>query len=115
MSVYGKTRAEVARQMMALLRAREAGMTAGGSSQLLGDYLEAWLRSIEGSVRPKTLQTIQMYVRRHLIPDLGKVRLGKLQPQRVQAFLDAKLKSGLAPQSVVHVRAILRRALGRAM
>jgi len=115
MSVYGKTRAEVARQMMELLRARESGMTAGGSSQPLGDYLEAWLRSIEGSVRPKTLQTIQMYVRRHLIPDLGKVRLGKLQPQRVQALLDTKLRSGLAPQSVVHIRAILRRALGRAI
>src|SRR5260370_38828601 len=65
MSVYGKARAEVARQMMTLLRARESGMTAGGSSQLLGDYLEAWLCSIEGSVRPKTLQTVQMYVRRH--------------------------------------------------
>lgn len=115
MSVYGKTRADVARQMTTLLRAREAGMTPGGSSQLLGAYLEAWLRSIEGSLRPKTLQTTRMDVRRHIIPDLGKARLGMLQPRRVQAFLDAKLKSGLAPPSVVHIRAILRRALGRAM
>lgn len=115
MSVYGKTRAEVARQMTTLLRARVAGITPGGSSQLLGDYLEAWLCSIEGSLRPRTLQTVRGYVRRHIIPDLGKIRLGKLQPQRVQAFLDAKLKSGLAPQSVIHIRAILRRALGRAM
>jgi integrase len=98
-----------------LLHAHHEGLLPSSPAQRLGDFMEGWLRSIEGSVRPKTLQTVRMYVRRHIVPDLGKSRLDKLQPQRVQALLDAKLKAGLAPQTVIHIRAILRRALGRAV
>lgn len=114
-AVYARTRAEVATKVGVLVRAQQDGMIRLGPAQKLGDYLEAWLVSIEGAVRPRTLQTIRMYVRRHIVPDLGKARLDKLPPQRVQALLDSKLKAGLAPQSVIHIRAILRRALGRAM
>jgi integrase len=114
-AVYGGTRREAATKLAVLLRAHQEGMIPLSPAQKLSDYLDVWLRSIEGSVRPKTLQTIRMYVRLHIIPDLGKSRLDKLQPQRVQALLDAKLKAGLAPQTVIHIRAILRRALGRAV
>jgi integrase len=113
--VYGSTRAEVARKLVPLLREREQGLVSSSPSQSLGNYLEAWLTSIEHSVRPKTLVSDRMYVRTHIVPVLGRIRLDALTPQKVQALLDAKLKAGLAPQSVIHIRGILRRALGRAI
>ena len=51
----------------------------------------------------------------HLGPGLGHYQLGKLEPQAVQAFLNAKLAAGLSPRTVQFIRAILRRALGQAL
>jgi integrase len=56
-----------------------------------------------------------MYIERHWIPTLGSVYLERLTAAQVQGVLDRKVRSGMAPQSVVHLRAILRRALNRAM
>ena len=56
-----------------------------------------------------------MYIERHWILALGSVYLERLTAAQVQGVLDRKVRSGMAPQSVVHLRAILRRALNRAM
>lgn len=53
-------------------------------------------------------------MRLHLGPGLGHLRLAALQPQHVQAFLNAKLAGGLSPRTVRYLHAILRRALGQA-
>ena len=53
-------------------------------------------------------------VRLHIVPELGNVRLERLAPQHVQPFLNRKLKSGLSPMSVKHVRAVLAIALKQA-
>src|SRR5206468_3869259 len=55
-----------------------------------------------------------MYVRRHLIPELGRIPLTKLAPQQVRSMLNGKLRSGLAPRTVHHLRAVLRTALNQA-
>jgi integrase len=46
---------------------------------------------------------------------LGRITLQQLEPQHVQALMASKLKSGLAPQTVRHIRTVLRRALNFAM
>jgi integrase len=46
---------------------------------------------------------------------LGKVPIARLTPQQVQALLNAKLAEGLAPATVVYIRAVLRRCIGYAV
>jgi hypothetical protein len=52
-----------------------------------------------------------MYVHRHIVPTLGITRLDRLTVAQVQALLDEKSGEGLAAQSVIHIRSVLRRAL----
>jgi integrase len=52
--------------------------------------------------------------RLHIIPSLGRVDLTKLSPQQVQAWLNHKLSTGLAPRTVSYMRSILRQALEQA-
>jgi integrase len=52
-------------------------------------------------------------VRNHIAPALGRIRRGDLTPAHVERFMAAKLAEGLSPQTVVHLRGILRRALQR--
>ncbi|WP_432571595.1 tyrosine-type recombinase/integrase [Kineococcus sp. SYSU DK005] len=116
-SVYGRTRAEVREKMTALQRESDRGAPVGASGTLtVGDYLEAWLRDVAAvKVRPATLRSYEMYVRRHLVPGLGRKRLSRLSPADVRAFLADRRAAGLAPASVKQVHAILRAALQHAV
>jgi integrase len=70
---------------------------------------------VKGHVRPKTLRTYSDLVRLHISPAIGEVLLGKLTPQRVREFLNAKLESGLSPRTVKHLLVTLRGALSVAV
>ncbi len=115
-SFYGHTRREVQEQLTRALRDVQQGLPlATDERQTVEQYLRRWLvEAVLPSVRPRTYATYEMYARMHLIPDLGRIPLAKLTPQHVQTLLNAKLRGGLAPRTVHHLRAILRRALNQA-
>ena len=86
-----------------------------GPPLLLGPYLEGWLTEVVRlSVRPKTYVSYRGVVRSHLIPALGHCPLVDLRPADVQAFLNAKAATDLAPRTVGYLRNVLRQALGHA-
>jgi integrase len=82
----------------------------------VGHWLSTWLRNVRPpATAPKTWVTYEGFVRLHLIPGLGSIRLVKLQTQDVRNFLSEKLDSGLSPRTVRHLRACLRAALNQAI
>jgi len=115
LSLYGETRSEVVQKLRATVDAQQRGQLRMDRPESLGVFLDRWLESVRPRLAPKTFIAYEMYVKRHIVPDLGRIRIDRLGPERVQALLDRKLSEGLAPQSVVHIRGILRRALGRAV
>lgn len=115
-TVYGKTRAEVAKKLNKALSDREDGLIFEAGTLKVGEYLERWLKdSVEGNVRSRTLSNYQMQVRRHIAPTLGRVQLKNLTPAHVQGLYRQKLDSGLAPSSVRYIHAVLHRALKQAL
>lgn len=77
-----------------------------------GDVLEQWLtEGARMSVRASTFRSYSDIVRLHLVPELGHVRLAKLQPQHVERLLNGKLEEGLSPRRVQYIHAVLRRAV----
>jgi integrase len=111
---YGKTRAEAAQKLTQLLRARDAALPIPSQRQTLADYLKGWLEAIEGTVRPRTFAEYERLVKRHIIPELGKLPVARLTPQDVERLAAAKRKGGLSPQTVLHVHRALHTALERA-
>ncbi len=108
----GKTRAAVAAKLAKAVRERDQGLPAFDERQTLGQFLAHWLSNVaEPSVRASTFRGYESKSRVHLIPDLGKVPLVKLTPQRLTAYFKAKRDAGLSPRSVSHLRAILRAEL----
>jgi integrase len=114
-SFYGRTKTEVREKMQAALRAMQAGMPVPDARLTVEQYLRGWLESLEGTVRPATQAAYRNWILRHVIPELGRTRLAKLGPNDVQRLVNRKLAEGLSPQSVHHIRAVLRRALRRAV
>jgi integrase len=70
---------------------------------------------VRPKLKPSTHQTYRHYLNAHIIPALGKHALTKLKPDHVQAFLNERHASGLAPRTVQQIHAILRSALNRAL
>src|SRR6266849_11171473 len=68
-----------------------------------------------GGVSPSTAHGYEFYVRKYIIPALGRHQIRKLTPEQVQRFLNETHAKGLAPRTVQYIRAILRRALNQAL
>lgn len=75
----------------------------------LGAYLRRWASDMD--LAPATMKQHRNIIDNHLVPRLGDVIIGRLQPSDVDAYLS---RTDLHPQTLRHHRATLRRVLADA-
>jgi len=114
-SFYGRTRAEVSERMTAALRELHRGVSPKNERITVAQFLAQWVKDSESRVRPKTARRYRDMMHMHVIPELGGVALVKLTPQHVHSLMSAKLREGLSPRTVNHIRVALGVALGEAL
>jgi integrase len=114
---YAATRSEVQAQLTSAIHHLQRGLPPTQRwRQTVGEHLTHWLETtLKARARPRSYEGFEVIVRRHIAPTLGKVTLQKLGPQDIQSLLDKKLQDGLAPQTVKHIRTVLRSALNQAL
>ena len=89
----------------------------------LGEWLSEWLNGyVKTNCSPRTLDSYQSIVNRHLIPNLGHLPLTQLQPQHIQEYYARALTAGrvdgkgaLSARSVLHIHRVLFQALDYAV
>ena len=113
--VSGKTKAEVRTKLRRLLADRDEGVAYDSENLTVGDYLDRWLRALEGSVRQRTWQRHEEVVRLHLKPMIGGVKLDKLNALQVQNVYSQKLNAGLSARSVEIIHVTMHKALKQAV
>lgn len=64
----------------------------------------------DAKLHQRSYSTTEMYVRRHIIPKWGKVRLTDIDSRAVAQWLGDKQAEGLAPATVEKIRVILGRS-----
>ena len=115
-SVYARTKQEVARRLREAIADRDGGLVFEAEGLTVAEYLDRWLSdSVKGSVAESTFERYEQLSRLHIVPVIGKVRLGKLTPAHVQGLYKAKLEGGLSVRTVEYVHATLNKALGQAV
>src|SRR4051794_21276906 len=99
--IYGRTRREGADRMRTGLSQLQSGVLPPSDRVTVGDLLYQWLtEGARSSVRPSTYRSYADIVRLHLVPEVGRVRLTKLEPAHVERLLRSKLDAGLSPRRV---------------
>jgi integrase len=97
-----------------LVEARELDLDP--TRQTLAEYLRAWIARERGArvqrIRPTTLDTYSTIIERHIIPELGALKLSAVTARRIQAWID---DDDASPRTVLHHHAVLRRALNIAV
>ena len=113
--IYGKRREDVREKLTKAIADRDGGLVYDAGNITVGEYLDRWLNdSVRDTVRQRTWERYEQFVRVHLTPALGKIKLAKLTPAHVRGLYRDKLNCGLAPRTVLHFHRAFSKALKQA-
>jgi integrase len=114
-AVYGRTKAEVIKQLDELRRTRDRGADLTARRLTVEQWMKEWLNEIKvhDGTRQSTLDRYGQVARTHIIPALGRKRIDRLTPGEVQSFVNG-LANEVAASSVVKIHGVLRAALSDA-
>lgn len=122
-SIYGKTRAEVAKKLNEVTSAIQKGTYIVPRDITLSEWLNIWLTSYAYiKVRLSTYASYQAYIDRHVSPLIGGLKLQKLTTNQLQVFFNEKRmngridgKGGLSPKTIRNMYNMLHEALQQAV
>jgi integrase len=115
-SVYGKSRKDVADQLVVLIAKTKAGLPLAVESWSLERFADHWLKHVVGPrLRPSTLSSYRETLRLHVLPTLGRTNLRALTPSHVRTLLASKAADGLGARSIQIIHSTLRTMLSEAM
>lgn len=117
------TRTEARKWLTARTADVDQGHTTDAGSITLAEYLTDWLGSLGMTqLEAGTVSWYRSAVTKHIVPAIGSVKLARLTPTQVEAFLADKAASGrldgqggLGPASVRRLQVTLTKALGAAV
>lgn len=112
-ALYGRSDVEVRGKLIQALAARADGNVSGRDITLQA-WATRWLEDTGRRVRPRVAHRYQELLA-HVLPDLGRFPLSKLEARHVTALMDRKRAAGLSPRTCNHVRAVLRQCLNGAI
>ena len=109
---YGATRKRVAEQFESARQRHAMGLAVEAASEPLSAFVNRWLEdSVKTRCRPRTYALYKQQVDAHIIPTIGDLPIGKITPALIQTrLIGVKLAEGLSPNTVRHIRAVLRSA-----
>lgn len=116
--LYRKTRPAVAKALRNALGAVESGFAIPSLQITVEAHLRDWLdRKQAGTeaVRPGTWNRYRQHLELHVIPTLGKVKLAKLTPAKLEQLYNEKLADGLSTGTVHNIAVVLTGALDDAV
>lgn len=115
-SFYGRTKREVQQKLRKAQQELDAGHLPPNELLTLARFLEYWLKTyVKPHKRPLTYSSYESIVRLHLVPELGRIRVSRLNASDVNRFLAAKVADEeLSSRRVQQMREVLRNALNKA-
>jgi integrase len=119
-SVSGKTQKEVAQKLKAATAAIDAGTYTEPSKMTVGEWLDIWAEQYLGNVKVLTVSAYKTTIRLHIKPQIGAVKLEKLNAHTVQRLYNSlgEARSDgeqLSPKTIKNVHGVLHRALQQAV
>jgi integrase len=105
------SKAEMSKTVRKKLQERDEGIAAYSEGLTIERYMDRWLESIRGNVRPGTFKPYEAIVRLHIKPTLGITKLDKLNAMQLEKLYRQKLDAGLSPRRVRYIHVTIRKAL----
>jgi integrase len=82
----------------------------------VSEFMESYMETVaKNTLRPSTQEMYWLYIRLHINPSLGKIKLKDLGPHHLQRFYSQKIEEGLSKRTVQILHATIRRILNQAV
>jgi len=101
-----------------LISRRVQGVYAEPSSLTVGAYLDQWFEAARSQLRQTTWHNYRQLVDQYVIPELGPMKLNKLEAMHLDSLYaklmtspSARRPEGLSPRTVRYTHAVLHKAL----
>lgn len=132
-SITGKTQKEVSQKLKAATAAIDSGTYTAPNKQTLGEWLDIWIATYCGGIKPRTMDIYKSDIRVHIKPALGAVRLEALNTHMIQEFYNRLAKEGrevrrkdqrgkvtvtkepLSPKTIKNIHGVMHKALQQAV
>jgi integrase len=111
--VSAKSKTECERKLRAAMVDAEKGLVFDAGKITVGQYLNNWLTGIKGTVRQRTWERYEQFVRVHLVPAFGGIKLGNLTRAHLKTLYASK--TDLSPTTIRHLHAAIHKALDEAV
>lgn len=112
-SFSGKTQKEVREKMQAAVVSVNEGTYSAPQKMTVGEWLDIWTAEYMGNLKPATVNSYTSFVRNHIKPALGAIKLSDLHTHTVQTFIN-NIK-GVSPTTVRLIYKALKGALSKAV
>lgn len=114
--VRGPTKVEVADKIKRLEADRDGGYTAAGRDVTLLEWLDYWIASKQGNVRPKTISGYQVDRGYVTSSGIGGTKLSTLTPEAIERlYASVVARDTCSAGTVAHLRRTLSAALNTAV
>ena len=113
--IYGKTQKEVQEKMKVLLREQQQGLLVVSPNETVEQFLTQWVEDRKPSVRIRTYERYEAFIRLHVVPVIGKIKMQQLNPQHIKGLYARKLKEGLSSTTVNTLHMMLHKAFDDAV
>jgi integrase len=114
-TVYGKTKQEAQEKLRKVQEQADKGMLLNTSRLTVGDYLTAWLKTVETSRAMHTFLQYEQHCRLHLIPILGRILMSKLTRFHVRQMYAELTSRSVSASQQRRIGTTLRAAVGQAI
>jgi integrase len=111
--VSAKSKSECERKLRAAMVDADNGLVFDAGKITVGQYLNNWLTGITGTVRQRTWERYEQFVRVHLVPAFGGIKLGNLTRAHLKTLYASK--TNLSPTTIRHLHAAIHKALDEAV
>jgi integrase len=111
--VSAKSKSECERKLRAAMVDADKGLVFDAGKITVGQYLNNWLSGIKGTVRQRTWERYEQFVRVHLVPAFGGIKLSALTRAHLKTLYASKID--LSPTTIRHLHAAIHKALDEAV
>ncbi len=111
-----KDKAKVQKWLFEQRKAITENRLSTNENMTVNQFADQFLKDVANhTLKLKTYITYESYLRLHIRPALGRVKLVNLQSSQIQRLYSEKINSGLSKKTVHHIHSTLRRVLNEAV
>ena len=118
-SVYGKTQAEVRKKLTQAVNSIDEGLYIEPNKLTVSSWLDTWLKEYLGNVKPRTVDSYKSMCENHLKPNLGAIKLSKLDTPTIQKLYNQLYKGTggkqVSARTLKNIHGVLHKALKQAV